>query len=211
MNKIKSKLINNEEKYEKFENRAWLLYDVEFNNKQKKERKSVSNNKENSLKFMQNIKKKNEFSSERNNNNKDKTSSLLGKIGNNIISQLGTKPTNQPNKLEKNNNNDAINKINKKNINILNFDKKTYDSTETNNKINYNILPVKKDLLSNNKNIFSSNKNTYLNDFDSNEDGMESPSNKITIIEDKEAVLIHLNFVEILLDLEIVINDIIRL
>jgi len=207
MNKIKSKPYNNEEKYEKFENRAWLMYDVEFNNKPKKERKSVSNNKENSLKFMQNVKKKNEFSSER--NNKDKTSSLLGKIGNNIINQLGSKPSNQQ-KIEKNNN-DVVNKINKKNIVNLNYDKKTYDSTETNSKINYNILPVKKDVISNNKNIFNSNKNTYRNEFDSNEDGVESPSNKISIIEDKETITIHTNYVEILLDLDIVLYDIIRL
>jgi hypothetical protein len=38
------------------------MYDVEFS-KQKKERKSVSNNKENSMKFLQNQKKKNESES----------------------------------------------------------------------------------------------------------------------------------------------------
>lgn len=209
MKQLKIKPSNNE--FEKYENRAWLMYDVEFSsNKQRKERKSLSNNKENSMKFLQNQKKKSDFSSDR--NNKEKSTSMLGKIGNNIINQLGNKQvTNQIKNQNIDKSNELLNKLNKKStpeFNNYNYEKKSYDTTENKNKHNYNTQPLKKDLQTNhNKNIYDSI-NIYKNELDNSNDIVDTLGNgsTVSLIDNNEVIIIHLNILETILDLDIVIH-----
>ena len=108
-----------------------------------------------------------------------------------------------------------MNKLNKKiipNMNNYNFDKKSFETTETNSKLNYNSQPLKKDLQShNNKNTFNSN-NIYKNEIENSNELINAQGiiNNVSLIDNNEVIAIHFNFIETLLDLDIVIQTLIR-
>ena len=169
---------------------SWKLYDLEFKSKakDKKERKSVSNNKIISPSFLSNRlgKFKENFSSEKNN-----SFNALGKAGSNIItnSKIPMNPK-------------TSNKINQENNNIKSIFNKSNNFTVKNN-INYNFKEIKNVINYENVNKIQNN---YIT---SNKMEKSSEENKYNfqLSIDNDSILANLNLIEIWIDTDVAIDN----
>jgi len=184
----------NLEKEEK-EKSSWRMYDTDFNSKDKRERKSFSNNKLNSSQPLNN-----RLSRLNNNYSTEKTNSInaLGKAGNNIIASMMNKP---PHLKISSQHQDNIIHL-RMPVNLQN--KFTNQTTKSVFNLNF-----KDSIVNNNHNIkvISLDNPSKVISSPSNSNKGEEEKCPVSISIDSDCIINHLNMVEIWVDTDLAIDN----